>query len=474
MGRRLLLILLACALACADSEEAGRPPSDRVARGPGDTSLADAPAAVDDPHGDLACVRCHQGGRTDREVDAVPSRTCASGGCHQGGGPRRVRMAGVELRHEAHGAEAESEAGCAACHTHESGDAPLATVTQGCTLCHASQLDGDEPGDCRACHGHADHSGFTSQGLPVPHEDLPWISGQCVRCHYDVGQPVLAVEAASCAGCHTNVAAVMQAGIGQDLHPEHTVVGCTSCHQQAEHRIVAMSSAVALECSHCHVRVHGVDVAAGVPGTVTCNACHPGAHLEQQRLMLGVAPAGIEATPSDKFMAGMTCRSCHIAEQALSDDARTNVGSSTSCAACHAPQYETVLGWWKEGLRERRALVQQYVAGARRAAASSEAAAAPLLRADSLLAFVDDADGHHNMPLSHRSMEAAVAQAARAYRELGLVEPPPPELGRQPRMGLCTYCHYRWREPRFHADMPDRFHREVLGVREREVAGAAP
>jgi hypothetical protein len=70
--------------------------------------------------------------------------------------------------------------------------------------------------------------------------------------------------------------------------------------------------------------------------------------------------------------------------------------------------------------------------------------------------------GQHNLPLTHRIFEDAVAGAATAYREAGGDVPPPPQLGRAPRQGICAYCHYRIQEPGMSDAMDDAFHREVL------------
>ena len=42
--------------------------------------------------------------------------------------------------------------------------------------------------------------------------------------------------------------------------------------------------------------------------------------------------------------------------------------------------------------------------------------------------------------------------------------PAPPALGRSPRQGLCSYCHYRTDEPGLSESMSDAFHREVMEV----------
>ena len=441
MGRRLLLIaLLALASGCG-----------RESR----------PA-----HAELPCAQCHDGAptarvdsATSRRVNAASSDACLS--CHAGEDGGRVAFGVVEFEHRDHAGDSALASGCAACHTHDSGADSLTVSSNGCALCHAAQLDGSEPTECRTCHVDPAHAGFTSQGVPVVHGALPWIGGECIRCHFDVGQPSTAVASSACVDCHVDAAEVAEQGAGRDLHPSHTGVTCSTCHVDVEHHIGAMSSSVALRCEQCHAGPHELDPAEPLASdAAACNACHAGAHAAQQRMVLGVAPAGVPAAPADKFLDGLTCRSCHVAGPA--DD--STGGTRVTCTTCHPAQYEQVLDWWNQGTRERVGDARRYVAVAVERAGRSGSAEARghAAAADSLLRFVTDGDAAHNLPLSHDALAAAVARAASALAATGGGAPAAPDLGRRPRMGQCTYCHYVWREPRFESDMPDAFHRDVM------------
>ena len=473
MGRRflltasatLVLALAACADPAADpGGDAGASgdgtsavaPDMQVDRGPhadGATLVGGGVPMEDGAHAGLACARCHDGAAIARGTRPATADACRD--CHDSG-VATVSLGGITIEHHDHGGADALVADCAACHTHPSGDLELGVTTTGCALCHAASLDGASAEGCRLCHTDPAHVALTSQNVPVMHSDLPWIGGECVRCHYDVGRPGTRVAGSTCAGCHRDVARITELGAGRDLHPSHTDVSCSSCHENVAHRIVAMSSAVELGCTQCHATVH--DVARGSEfDAATCNGCHTAVHAAEQRLTLGVAPAGMAAMPGDKFLIGMTCRSCHV---------QTAEGSttSTSCVSCHSPEYAQVLRWWERGSAERIALTRTYVAGAATAAAPAGADSARIhaAAADSLLEFVRQGISAHNMPLSHRALEEAVARASAAYVAAGRSAPARPDLGRMPRMGQCTYCHYEWREPRFQLDMPDAFHRRVM------------
>jgi hypothetical protein len=468
VGRHLLLSLGAVAVlvsgclpedgeprrrgALADGAEA----APEVTRGPGEPG----------PHADLACARCHDGAPLERGQPAATTASCR--GCHRDGGARTVSLGAVTIAHRKHPGESALEAGCAACHAHEGGDEELTVTTTGCVLCHAAELDGVEEGGCRTCHDPA-HVARSSQGVAVAHLGLPWIGGECMRCHYDVGRPDPRVAASTCATCHRDAAAATARGAGVDLHPSHTGVTCRGCHEEAVHRIVSMSSGVRLSCEQCHATAH--DAAAEEIAAATCNACHDGAHAAEQRLLLGAAPADLAATPGDKFLLGLTCRSCHV-------DAGDGTSTRPSCVGCHSPEYATVLTWWERGSAERVATASRYVAAsvAAAAGAASDSARIHAAAADSLVRFVRAGGPAHNLPLSHRALEVALERAAASWAAAGRAAPPRPNLGRTPQMGLCTYCHYTWQEPRVQGDMPDAFHRRVM-QRGRESArsiGVAP
>ncbi|HEX6132378.1 MAG TPA: cytochrome c3 family protein [Longimicrobiales bacterium] len=464
MGRRLLLTGLA-ALALALGGCAGQSDEHPAAVASGaagaDTASDQGAPMSDGAHAGLACARCHDGAAIARDIPAASDDACMD--CHESGAARTVSLGAIPLEHENHAGDSATAAGCASCHTHARGDLELDVTTTGCALCHAASLDGSGADDCRLCHTDPAHVALTSQSVPLMHSDLPWIGGECVRCHYDVGRPETRVHGAVCVACHAAAEDVMERGAGRDLHPSHTGVACSSCHEDVSHRIVSMSTGVRLSCTQCHATVH--DVPAGMDfEPATCNACHTDVHAAEQRLMLGAAPAGLAAAPSDKFLLGLTCRSCHVQ---TADGAATR----TSCVSCHSPEYATVLGWWERGTAERTAQIAEYIATAFAFArsASGDSARAHAAAADSLLRFVRDGDAAHNLPLSHRALNEALTHAAAAWTAAGRTAPARPDIGRMPRMGQCTYCHYTWREPLFQQDMPDAFHRRVM----RRGEGAA-
>jgi len=286
-----------------------------------------------------------------------------------------------------------------------------------------------------------------------------------VRCHYAVTLPAHEVPLVRCATCHDDVEGMTAAGIGKDLHPSHTGIACGSCHQRDNHRIQAMSTSVNLDCASCHTVEHGVDAARLALGARTCNACHQGVHAEPQQVLLGILPDAEAALPSQHFMDGVTCASCHIAP----DDADPGVlsGTAQACVQCHRSEYARVLIWWNEGLAERIRLVDRYLSGAEGVVAGlpdDDPASRTAARARRMLETIRTAGGQHNLPLAHRTFEDVVAAARGVYRTAGGGVPSSPGLGRAPRQGTCAFCHYRTTGPGFSQRMDDAFHREVLKV----------
>lgn len=413
-------------------------------------------------HAELSCAACHQGPQGERGRATVPEASCTGSGCHELGGPEQVDVATVRFPHRDHGQESEIRPSCAGCHTHETGTAPLEASVDACALCHIGAVAGGEAQECRLCHTRPDHSELTSQGVMVAHSEIPWLEIGCVRCHFDVSEGGTEVTGQPCRECHEDMAALNAGAVGRDLHPIHEGVTCTSCHRADVHEVRAMSTVVQLACSDCHALEHGVPVHGGQAGaSELCVTCHTGIHSAQQRLVLGVRPdSGV--TPSSKFLAGITCRSCHVAPEDAPPD-RPVRGRAEACSGCHPPEYERVLDWWQGGLAARLAAVTEYLDRGRRLEAAPDSARALLEDAEEMVSLVREAGGQHNLELSDQLLRGAVARVQRAFGAAGEPSPPAPDLGRAPHMGLCTYCHYEATSTWDIRDMPEDFHRTVLG-----------
>lgn len=457
MGR-FLLTTFAFATLLACTQGTGSSASQEKATGP-----ARSAATVVNPHGELACAACHQGTRAARGRAAVPARACTASGCHADGGPKDVHIATTTIQHLDHGNNGAIQSSCTGCHVHDNGDEPLRTSVDACALCHLSQVQSSNAQDCRLCHRHPSNVELTSQGVPIPHASLPWIETGCVRCHYDVAKAPVAVPMSRCSRCHTDLTQLTRQGIGRDLHPAHTGIMCTACHDSGTHTVQAMSSAVDLACSNCHQVVHGRRFTRAWNPSSTCDACHGSVHRVEQELFLGVLPGAQEALPSNHFLVGLTCRSCHVAPAGQPSDKPVRA-TAQACTGCHLVQYGTVLAWWRQGLEQKEKQASDYVRAARRAltAANSDSADALLGSADAMLSLVQRAGGEHNLELADRAFRESVQRARAAYGLVGKPAPTPPNFGTEPHAGLCSYCHYRSNEPWDFSRMSEAFHAKVM------------
>jgi hypothetical protein len=460
MGRALLTFCLAALLAGCASEE----PAGAVAVGAAEANAAVAGGSAADPHAALPCVACHSGSLIDGRIAAVPRQGCAAGGCHEEGGPGQVSTKTATFEHRDHARDSEQSLSCAGCHGHAEGRAPLRVSVDACALCHLPDIRGTEQATCRQCHQQPQHVAMTSQGMPIPHSALPWIETGCSRCHYDVAAVPTQVETTRCAACHGGDNALVARAAGTNLHPAHTSVTCTSCHQGDTHKLRAMSSAVQLACGDCHVREHNVTLVSDWRDDRTCNACHERVHQPQQQLLLGMLP-GETASPSSKFIAGMTCRSCHIRTPQTTASGDAIRGQAEACSGCHTREYRRVLDWWVEGTRARTRSVQEYVerGAADLRTVDGDSVGALLESASAMVSLVARAGGQHNLELSDRIFRESVARVSRAYQLAGRVPPPAPVLGSPAHEGVCSYCHYSPGDPWDFSRMSDRFHREVMG-----------
>ncbi|MEJ2539226.1 MAG: cytochrome c3 family protein [Gemmatimonadota bacterium] len=425
-------------------------------------TAVDAVQVTDQAHRGVECADCHTGPRADAEMASAPTEGCTASGCHEDRGPGQAEIREVSFEHRDHGGDSVAVvSGCAGCHTHAEGGAPLQVSMASCSLCHISDAAKGNAAECRLCHTAPEQVTRTSQEVAIPHREVPWIDGGCVRCHYDVSPVAVQVSILSCATCHQDPDSVASESAGTDPHPDHTGVACTSCHQEQTHRIERMSTAVVLQCGDCHADVHGVEPTPAWPGTSTCNACHARVHAPEQALLLGMVAQVPGSSPSAKFLDGLSCRSCHV-PPASHDPTESVDGSEAGCVGCHRTEYGQVLEWWRDGAQARITPVRRALDRAETRLEGNAAARPRLDSATVALTAVEEGNPVHNLSLAHGLLERAQTQISQAYRDAGTGAPAPVELGPRPSIGLCTYCHYLPDDPWVFQEMSGDFHREAL------------
>jgi len=474
----------------------------------------------DDPHAEVACAGCHRGVVADTGRASVTLASCDRSGCHSqvAAAEDTARVAMVVFRHRAHGAsEGTPAVPCATCHTHVPGRDAIVTDTTACALCHAPDIQSGTAARCMTCHPDPNHTRLTSQGVPISHAGVQDAHVPCTRCHYELLAGSPADASSGCRDCHRDTTVTRPAlrlldslgsrrtppsrdtaamgrynadrgrivALADTLHRRHDGFVCTSCHAAVRHRVVAMSTTVALQCADCHAERHRRPIPADTSTTATCADCHEGVHAEEQRLILGLLPDE-PIRPSPMFMGGVTCRSCHVrpGEPALRPG-ESLVATEAACTGCHGVQWRGYLGLWERGYHRREQWVLQYLAGAEQLAADSSlppAVRGDVRRARSLMAFLRAAGPLHNLPATDRIMRDALDLAAHAYTAAGRTAPPKPELGPPVRTGTCVSCHYGVEEIRADRDSVtgrqfthgDHMIRGELTCDNCHAAGAAP
>jgi hypothetical protein len=228
-----------------------------------------------------------------------------------------------------------------------------------------------------------------------------------------------------------------------------------------------MSSAVTLVCADCHTRAHLLALPDQFPDAGPCSTCHNTVHQAQQRLLLGLVEETGAAVPSNKFMAGVTCRSCHVREPGADSTVAPIRGQAQACAECHRSEYRRVLDWWIRGTEARANDLLGFTARAAAELAAAPDTARQLVRsARAMVEVVVQAGGQHNLELSDRIFRDARQRVLTAYRLAGRALPPAPDLGTAAHEGLCTYCHYTPGDVWNYRRMPADFHEQVLGIQQ--------
>jgi len=236
-----------------------------------------------------------------------------------------------------------------------------------------------------------------------------------------------------------------------------------------------MSSAVELQCSHCHTIDHFVEVAVSWDGPSGCRLCHSDTHQAQQALFLGHAPGRPSSQPAFKFLEGMTCRSCHRSPDATRqatdpEHLSAAVSTSSSCSACHRPEYASIPAWWSRGGEQRVRLVGRYVSDAERMLGANPPDTVRVLLglARSAVDLVGDGGIAHNIELGDRLLRESLDHVGLAYRLSAEYPPAPPDLGIRARRWFCSSCHYPLGQPTITSNMPREPHEELRRKLERE------
>jgi len=169
-------------------------------------------------------------------------------------------------------------------------------------------------------------------------------------------------SSASCAGCHSGggfsamVAAGLNPGTVEEGDPHPTRQDCRTCHQihttyTGDDFALATTDPVALYalegatydggsgnlCANCHQPRRGFPEAED--GMITGITSHWGPHHgPQSGMLLGVAGAGVEGSPSPHYrMVENTCVACHMG----ANGSHTFEPDVAACQECHGEEVDS-------------------------------------------------------------------------------------------------------------------------------------
>jgi hypothetical protein len=411
-----------------------------------------SPVAVGS-HAGLACVSCHTSNPSEEVVPPVAEEACVE--CHAAPStPAQVVVANVTLSHLTHPGPGDELLGCAACHTHDTGEAPLEVRTGSCFLCHAEP---PAPGgqrvaasmtadSCAECHVQPTHTGFARTGAPIDHANVLERGVSCLLCHYDVVSGAGAVQVSTCRSCHGSAGGplpdrpdtTMEAGAAHSVHldGDGRDMTCARCHQPLDHAVIKLASALTLECTTCHAQG---DAALQEP-------VDSAVHRAEQLFYAGLDPHQGEVAPTRKFLERVSCTSCHSEQsmRAPPQSERRIRATNDACVSCHGPRFDELLRPWLRGAAAHTSAVGAYVQAVSADARIRGVAAAESLANDAVgrWALVDSTHAVHNLPGADALLRSALDVAVRSYRHARVEPPPLPRMGPAASTVSCVRCHY--------------------------------
>jgi len=361
----------------------------------------------------------------------IEDASCLRSGCHE----QRmlegvVDFRGVRFDHAHHLGELRrgKQLRCTSCHSQIVQGDHLAVTETTCYLCHFKETPEGEPiAGCTGCHS-SPPLVETATGSVIDHPQYIEDMVSCVSCHDDVAQGSGVADESRCFNCHNEPERLTGADNTELVHRTHIAehnVECTQCHEPMEHGLQSLSSTFELDCK----------------------ACHQGTHDVQQKLYAGMGGHGAADTPSEMFLARVSCQGCHGLTTEISAHAQVQAAGEATCMACHGIRYANILPSWQGEMERRLAVVDRVVDRAQASVGSasvrSRAVADSLIRlARENTDLVRAGRSAHNITFADELLRAAVDLVREAVSE-GNLPFTVPELNLGPRLSenVCLQCH---------------------------------
>lgn len=206
---------------------------------------------------------------------------------------------------------------CEACHTTTSWNVLKTSMDFDHNKDTYFELEGRHQAvSCRSCHSDLVFAGTKKQ---------------CVHCHQDLHRGRLGIQCGDChrpSGWKPFDVIAMHAQTRFPLTGRHAVTSCGNCHKEKNQNEF---TGVTTECSGCHLKEY---LATSNPShsanqfSLDCQSCHTPFSWKSS---MGHEHAR-QGFPLTGGHSGVDCRSCHVAGYK---------NTSTACAACHLPDYNS-------------------------------------------------------------------------------------------------------------------------------------
>ncbi len=406
--------------------------------GPGESVPEDAPA-----HSGIPCSSCHSGPDVGGLLAGTPDRACVS--CHDSGSlSERVAFHTGQLSHDVHGEHVGPSLGCASCHDHDEGPAPLRVETEACLLCHSERSSHMASADqaCATCHPAPADPPEEQLGIPIRHADLDAAGIRCSSCHWAVVEILPRVTPERCRECHESRGTLqtMEAAEVHAAHPTAEVgLSCRRCHEPPSHGMGELTRSFGVSCIACHPDPQAELAGAPHPDVEAggCEACHGHVHAPQRAVYAGLAARGVSPMPDVMFRAGIPCLGCHQP----SSRGTASVPGDDDCAACHGRAFRGMEGRWVRESRRRVAEMDRVLAAFRVGGEASALVDSLVLAARANVELVRDGQGSHNPAFAAEVLRTAALQMERAASESGGTAARP-HLGFTLSEEPCLRCHF--------------------------------
>jgi predicted CXXCH cytochrome family protein len=388
-------------------------------------------------HHDVACIKCHFPPGAGEKVRGklqglvqllkyvtetagprlaaeIPDESCLR--CHDtrllSG---RVEFQGMPFDHAPHLADTRrgKKLRCTSCHSQIVQGEHMSVTSSTCFLCHFKDGALNEGiGTCTRCHQIPEETFDLGGGVMFTHE-LAYERGiDCASCHSDVVRGNGEVPPERCTVCHNRPEDLQQIDDHEFIHQKHVT----------DHKI---------DCLDCHLEIHhSADPHKLEHAASDCASCHPNQHRAQIHMLRGEGSKIVGDDRGSMALAGITCLSCHQAQDTSVTGAVLWRASTGVCTHCHDDAATERLLVRHEQIKDSLADIEAGLNQAREATSAADLDVSRTVevsrKLDDLgddLEFLRVGNSIHNMHYADTLLHSLVEHLQEIHRELEIEAP---------------------------------------------------